>query len=92
VPAPSPEQLADPQFYRTEMLGKQPAKTADGEWHEVLLELAGNDVLAQFDDLPPLRGKGTVFDTKKSRIVFLVGNSGEVLVSHVRVWENQPKP
>jgi hypothetical protein len=92
VPAPSPEQLADPQFYRTESLAKQPAKTADGEWHEALIEVVGNDVLAQLDDLPPLRGKGTVLDVKKSRIVFLVGNSGDVLVSDVRVWENQPKP
>ncbi len=46
----------------------------------------------QLDDLPPLRGKGTVLDAKKSRIVFLVGSSGTVLVSDVRVWENRPKP
>ena len=92
LPTPSQEELADPKFYRTESLGKQPAKTGDGEWHQVLIELAGNDVLAQMDDLPPLRGKGTVLDAKKSRIVFLVGNSGTVLVSDVRVWENQPKP
>jgi hypothetical protein len=81
VPTPSPEELADPKFYRTESLGKQPAKTADGEWHQVL---------AQLDDLPPLRGKGTVLDVTKRRIVFLVGNSGTVLVSDVRVWEHQP--
>ena len=92
VPTPSPEELADPKFYRTESLGKQPAKTADGEWHQALIKVVGNDVLAQLDDLPPLRGKGTVLDVKKSRIVFLVGNSGTVLVSDVRVWENQPKP
>jgi hypothetical protein len=92
LPTPSPEELADPKYYRTESLGKQPAKTADGEWHQVLIELVGNDVLAQMDDLPPLRGKGTVLDVKKSRIVFLVGSAGTVLVSNVRVWENQPKP
>jgi hypothetical protein len=92
LPTPSPEELADPKFYRTESLAKQPAKTADGEWHEVLIELVGNDALAQMDDLPPMRGKGTVLDAKKSRIVFLVGSSGTVLVSNVRVWENQPKP
>jgi hypothetical protein len=92
LPTPSPEELADPKFYRTESLAKQPAKTADGEWHQALIELVGNDVLAQLDDLPPIRGKGTALDVKKSRIVFLVGNSGTVLVSNVRVWENQPKP
>ena len=92
VPTPSPEELADPKFYRTESLGKQLAKTADGEWHQALIEVVGNDVLAQLDDLPPLRGQGTVLDAKKSRIVFLVGSSGTVLVSDVRVWENQPKP
>ena len=67
-------------------------KIADGEWHQVLLEISGNDALAQLDDLPPLRGKSTVVDAKKSRIVFLVGNSGMVLVSDVKVWENTPKP
>jgi hypothetical protein len=92
LPTPSPEQLADPTYYRTESLAKQTAKTTDGEWHQVLIEVVGNEVLAQMDDLPLLRGKGTVLDAKKSRIVFLVGSSGTVLVSQVRVWENQPKP
>lgn len=88
VPPPTPEQLADPKFYRVEKLAAQPAKTGDGQWHNVLIEQNGNDVLVQLDDLPPLAATGTVLDAKKSRIVFLVGQSGTVLVDDVKVWEN----
>ena len=88
VPPPTPEQLADPKFYRVEKLAAQPAKTGDGQWHTVLIEQNGNDALVQMDDLPPLAATGTVLDAKKSRIVFLVGNAGTVLVDDVKVWEN----
>jgi hypothetical protein len=91
VPVPTKEQLADPKFYRTESLARQPAKPAD-QWHDVLVELNGNDVVAQMDELPPLKAKGTVLDAPKSRLVFLIGNSGTMLVDDVRVWENQAKP
>ena len=35
---------------------------------------------------------GTVLDSRKSRIVFLVGQSGTVLVDDVKVWENTRQP
>jgi len=89
---PTAEQLADPKFYRTESLSKQPAKPTDGAWHHVRIELRGNQVVAQMDDLAAMRGTGTVLDTKKSRIVFLVGQSGDVRIDDVRVWDGQPKP
>ena len=88
IPPPTKEQLADPKFYRVEKLASQPAKTGDGQWHRVLIEQNGNDVLVQVDDQPPLSATGTVIDAKKSRIVFLVGQSGTVLVDDVKVWEN----
>jgi len=88
VPPPTKEQLADPKFYRVEKLASQPAKTGDGQWHRVLIEQHGNDVLVQVDDQPSLSATGTVIDAKKSRIVFLVGQSGTVLVDDVKVWEN----
>jgi hypothetical protein len=92
VPPPTKEQLADPKFYRTESLAKQPAKSADGEWHHVHIELHGNEVTAQMDDLPTLRGTGTVLDVKKSRLAFLVGQSGDLRIGNVRAWENAAKP
>ena len=88
LPAATKEQLADPKFYRVEKLAMQPSKVADGQWHQVLIEQNGNDVLVQLDALPPLAAKGAVFDAPKSRIVFLVGLAGTVLVDDVKVWEN----
>ena len=49
------------------------------------IELRGNEVSAQVDALPAITGKGTVLDVKKSRIVFLVGNSGDVRIDDVKV-------
>lgn len=85
---PTKDQLADPQFYRTESLVRQNGKFANGQWHQVLVELSGNDVAVQVDDQPALRATGTVLDAKKSRIVFLVGQAGTVLIDDVKVWEN----
>jgi len=88
MPPPTKEQLADPKFYRIEKLAAQAAKTGDGQWHQVFIEQNGNDVLVQLDALPPLAATGTVLDAPKSRIVFLVGAAGTVLVDDVKVWEN----
>ena len=88
---PTEAQLADSQFYRTERLAGQPRKIADGQWHNVLVEVIGNEVVAQVDDAPPLLATGTVIDTKKSRIVFLVGGAGTALIDRVKVWENSPR-
>ena len=87
VPPPTKEQLADPKFYRTESLAKQPAKPTDGEWHSVRIDVRGNEVIAQMDALPALRGTGTVLDVKKSRVVFLIGQSGDVRIDDVKVSE-----
>jgi hypothetical protein len=83
-PPPSAGQLADPKFYRTESLARLPMKAGD-DWHTVKIELRGNDVTAQVDGLPALIGKGTILDAKKSRAVFLVGNSGDVRIDDVRI-------
>jgi len=85
---PTKEQLAAPTFYRTEMLDRKVADLADGQWHQVLVEINGNEAVAQVDGVV-LRAKGTVFDAKKSRLVFLVGLSGAMLIDNVKVWENE---
>lgn len=86
---PTKEQLADPKFYRTETLGRKDAKLDDGQWHHVLVEINGNEAVAQVGDVV-LRATGTVFDAKKSRLVFLVGLAGTMLIDDVKVWENVP--
>lgn len=90
VPPPTKEQLADPKFYRTEMLAHAPAKFADGEWHHVFVEVSGNQFAVQVDALPPQRGSGTVLDVAKSKLVFLIGQAGTVLIDDVKAWENSP--
>ncbi len=87
--SPTKEQLADPKFYRTETLDRKPAKLDDGQWHRVLVEICGNDAVAQVDGVV-LRAKGSVFDEKKARLYFLIGMSGTMLVDNVKVWENTP--
>jgi len=90
LPAPTKEQLADPKFYRTEVLARSPTNLLDGQRHRVLIEIHGNDVVAQIDELPALRAQATVADVKKSQIVFLVGQKATIQISRVKVWENEP--
>ena len=91
IPPPTKEQLADPKFYRTETLAKDPMKLSDGQWHQILVEMRGNDVAAQVDGQVTLRAAGTVFDVQKSRLVFLIGQNGVMQVDNVKVWENEPQ-
>lgn len=83
---PTKEQLADPKFYRTETLDRKTAALSDGQWHRVCVEINGNEAEARIDDVV-LRAKGTVWDTKKSRLVFLVGLAGTAQFDQVKVWE-----
>ena len=86
--AATKEQLADPKFYRTELLDRKDANLADGQWHRVLMEVCGNHASAQVDGIA-LRATGTVFEVKKARIVFLIGGAGTMLIDDVAVWENE---
>ena len=86
IPA-TKEQLADPGFYRIESLAKHTATPADGEWHHVRIAIHGNHVSAQLDDQEKLSAKATVLDVPKSRIVFLVGQEGDVRIDDVVVTE-----
>lgn len=88
---PTKEQLDDPKFHRTEMIVRETTKIAGTNWHDILIEQRGNDVHVQIDDKLVLHGTGTVVHGKKSRVVFLIGNSGTVLIDDVRVWENAAK-
>jgi len=87
---PTKEQLADPKFYRTEMLNQKPVNLADGQWHRVLVEISGNEAAAQVDGVV-LRATGTVFDVKKARLVFLIGLAGTMQIDDVKVRENEPR-
>jgi hypothetical protein len=87
IPKATAEQLADPTFFRIEELATKPIACGVGTWHHVLLELSGNDLVAQVDG-QTLIATATVADTMKNRIgVGLTGRS-TALIDNVRVWEN----
>jgi hypothetical protein len=87
IPKATAEQLADPTFFRIEELAAKPIECAVGDWHHVLLELSGNELVAQVDG-QTLVATATVADTMKNRIgVGLTGRS-TALIDNVRVWEN----
>ncbi len=77
-------QLADPTFYRIERLATHAATAADGKWHHVIIELRGNRVTAKFD-ATKMSAAGTVLDEKKSRLVFLVGQTGDIRIDNVKL-------
>jgi len=83
IPA-TPAQLADPAFYRIERLVKHAATAADGKWHHVVIELSGNHVRTRFDDTK-MFATGTILDEKKSRLVFLVGQTGDIRIDNIKL-------
>lgn len=85
VPTPTPEQLADPKFYRTERLAGAPLQAKAGDWIKIDVTLNGNDVTVVVNGTQKLTAKGTVFDVAKSRLVFLVGQGKKVWVDDVTV-------
>jgi 3-keto-disaccharide hydrolase len=85
VPPPTAEQLADPQFYRTERLASAPLQAQAGDWIKVDVSLKGNNVTVKVNDTQKLTAQGTVFDVVKSRLVFLVGQGKTVWIDEVRV-------
>lgn len=84
VPPPTKEQLADPEFYRTERLASAPLQAKPGEWIKIDVTLKGNDVSVTLNGTQKLDAKGTVFDVAKSRLVFLVGQGKKVWIDEVR--------
>jgi hypothetical protein len=84
VPPPTKEQLADPEFYRTERLASTPLQAKPGEWIKIDVALKGNDVSVTLNGTQKLNATGTVFDVAKSRLVFLVGQGKKVWIDEVR--------
>lgn len=88
IPQVTPEQLADDDFYRTEAIASAPLRFGVGEWHNVLLEISGNEIVAQVDAQPPLFAMATVADAAKSRMFFGISGRGTALIDNVCASEN----
>ncbi|KAF0181200.1 MAG: putative secreted protein [Limisphaerales bacterium] len=70
-------------------LAKRVATFEKGRWYELLLEVKGDDVLAQIAGMEPLRATSKDFHVKKPGLVFRTGgkDTDEVHLDEVRVWE-----
>jgi hypothetical protein len=81
------EQLADPHFFRIEDLTSKPVHCAADEWHHVLLEISGNELVAQMDG-EKLFATSTQADSQKNRIGFGLTGRGIALIKNLRINEN----
>lgn len=74
---------------KNKVLAKATASFEVGKWYELLLEVKGDDVLAQISGLEPLRATSKDFQVKKPGLVFRTGgkDADEVHLDEVRVWE-----
>ncbi|HSI62123.1 MAG TPA: hypothetical protein VLE43_03365, partial [Candidatus Saccharimonadia bacterium] len=91
LPKGTPEQLTDPNFFRIEELASRTIKCAVGEWHEVLLEVSGNELVAQVDG-EKLFATALEADSMKNRIGVGLTGRGTVLIDRVRISENTRRP
>ncbi len=68
---------------------KAAATFEKGRWYELLLEVKGDDALAQIGGIESLRATSKDFHVKKPGLVFRTGgkDTDEVHLDEVRVWE-----
>ena len=68
---------------------KAAAKFPRDQWVTLLLEVKGDEVVAQIDGREALRAKAKDFHVKKPGLVFRVGGKDgqELLIDNVKVWE-----
>lgn len=83
----TPEQLADPDFFRIEDLTSKPIHCAVDEWHRVLIEVNGNELVAQVDG-EKLFATAAEADSQKNRVGFGLTGHGIALIKNLRINEN----
>ncbi|MBI3877625.1 MAG: hypothetical protein HY300_16975 [Verrucomicrobia bacterium] len=71
-------------------LDTKEAKLADGQWHTMVVEVVGGQMLAKLDDKVVAFGEHPGIDADKKDFGFTVTGSS-LLVKRVRVWEAAPK-
>ncbi len=91
IAVPTPEQLADQTFFRTEELAAAPLDCPVGQWHDVLLEINGNELVAQVDG-HALLATATVADAQKSRVGIGLTGRSTLLIDDFRILANTRRP
>ncbi len=87
MPKATATQLTDPSFFHIEALTSKAITCAIGEWHEVLIEVSGNELVAQVDG-EKLFATSVVADSMKNRIGLGLTGRGTVLIDRLRISEN----
>ncbi len=87
IPKATPEQLADPDRFWIQGLASRTIKCATGEWHQVMIEVSGNELVAQVDGNVVV-ATAKFADAMKNRIGVGFTERGTVLIDHVRITEN----
>lgn len=72
-------------------LGKGAAEFKPGEWHTMLVEVQGKEMLAQVDDKVFAFGENAGIEADKTTFGFPTGGES-VSIDDVRVWEATPNP
>jgi len=87
LPQPTAEQLADPKFFHTATLATKPFKYELGRRYDVLLEVNGNDLVAQIDG-QVVAAVATVADAEKSRLGLGLTGRSTALLDDIRITAN----
>ena len=90
LPKPTPEQLADKAFYRTESLATAKLTTPPQEWLALKVIAHGNDVTVTINDGQVIKAKATVLDVSKSKLVFLAGAGKKLWIDDVQARDRKP--
>jgi hypothetical protein len=73
------------------ILGKGAIDLKAGEWHALLVEIQGREMLAQVDDKVFAFGENDGIDLQKTTFGFPTGGES-IRIDDVRVWEATPNP
>lgn len=73
------------------VLGKGAIELKPGEWHTLLIEVQGKEMLAQIDDKVFAFGEHEGIDVEKASIGLPTGGES-MIFDDIRAWEAQPNP
>jgi len=74
------------------VFGQQQLKLEPDKWYPVLVEVQGDEVLAQVGDDLRLYGRHEVFGREKVEIQLTSGGQDDVGYRNFRIWSGTPKP
>lgn len=89
LPPPTPAELADPAFHRTETVTRRPFSRDANRWYTLTLEVAGADALVSIDGEPALFGETKTLAANKTLFHFLVAK-GDVDIDDIQLWAARP--